>query len=186
MFSRFQPVPPTSAGGSRQPSADLPYRAADAHDYWFRHLIEGRGNTIRQGRVQALYLQRTFKPPVAQRPWALELSGRMLSLATDIRQKAQATASELSSRSTRVFEFHHVAYANVGMLRDRDGLDVFVERIQGDPAHANFVILEPLTPVPQLSPADRKQTHQIFRDIAALLELCDAADLTPLKSLRLH
>jgi hypothetical protein len=107
----------------------------------------------------------------------------MLSLAADIREKAEAAANALS-RPTRPFQFHHAAYANVRSLTNHGNLAVFVEPIPDDPAHANLVIVQQLTPVPQLSPSDKKQSHQIFRDISALLEVCDAADLTPLKSLR--
>ena len=179
-------MPLTSADGGSQPSADLPYSPAESGDYWFRHLIEGRGNTIREGRVQAVYLQRNFKPPKAQRPWELELSGRMLSIASDIRIKADAAAARAGaiSQPPREFHFHHITYENVQNLLNHGSLAVFIEPIPDDSAHANLVI--PRLPAPEVSPipTNKKQTHQIYREISLLLKICGADDLTPFKSLR--
>lgn len=141
------------------------------------------------------YLQHKFRrPPDDSRPWFLELSGRALSLATDIKDKADRAAQRLSS-PTRTFTFHDVAYgsipASIRGFVDHGNLAVYLEPLSGmsgeddnDPAHANLVIIrEPPPVVYQGQGADTKPSHEIYRQIAMLLETCDAADLTPLESL---
>jgi hypothetical protein len=110
-------------------------------DQWIRHLIEGRGATLDRSnvphRVREKYLQNTFKT-VLGKPWAQELSGRALSLALDIREKAQSESQKLSDRGDRKFDFHHVVHGPVNHLAAHSNLGVFIEPVDGDIAHANL------------------------------------------------
>jgi hypothetical protein len=146
--------------------------------------------------VRVRYLQDKFRPPSdSTRPWFFELSGRVLSLATDIKDKADRAAQKLST-ATRTFTFHDVAYGSVpGGIRgfsNHGNLAVYVEPLRGmadeddnDPAHANLVILHEPPPIEyQGHGADAKPSHDIYRQIATLLETCDAVDLGPLEALR--
>jgi hypothetical protein len=151
-----------------------------------RHLIEGRRKTLQREkpRVRATYLRDKFKSPETVRPWFKELSGRALSLASDIREKAERAAADLT-RPERPFQFHDVAYGSIQLFTDHGNLAVFIEpRPDDDDAHANLVILKEPPPIQYLSQADAKQPHEIYRQIARLLETCDAADLSPLEALR--
>jgi hypothetical protein len=98
-------------------------------DQWIRHLIEGRGATLDRSntphRVREKHLQNKFKT-VPGKPWAQELSGRALSLARDVRQKAQNEAQKLSDQGGRKFEFHHVAHSPVNRLAGHGNLGVFI------------------------------------------------------------
>jgi hypothetical protein len=96
---------------------------------------------------------------------------------------AQRAATELTNPD-RPFRFHDVAYGNVRQFAENGNLGVFVEPIASDPAHANLVILRVSPPMEYINVANNKQPHQIYREIAILLDTCDAADLTPLESLR--
>src|SRR5438874_2047762 len=98
----------SSSGSTSSPEANDPrspsppielYRRADDGDIWFRHLIEGRKNTLNRDpkqpvtRLKVRYVIDSFQEPLAERPWALELSGRMLNLCSaDIREKAMTAA----------------------------------------------------------------------------------------------
>jgi hypothetical protein len=130
------------------------------------------------------YLRDRFKPPVEERPWILELSGRALSLAMDIDEMAKYAAAELS-KTSRPFRFHDVAYGGVRQFRSQGNLDVFLERTALDSAHANLVILREPATMDYAPGATGKQSHQIYREIALRLETCAAEDLTPLESLRI-
>jgi hypothetical protein len=110
----------------------------------------------------------------------------MLSIATDVRATAVAAAgrARLVSQPPREFRFHDVAYGSVSSLVSHGNLAIFIDPIPDDPAHANLVI--PQLPAPDVSPVptNKKQTHQIYREISELLRICSAEDLRPLKALR--
>jgi hypothetical protein len=110
----------------------------------------------------------------------------MLSIANDIRAKANLAAAHATEISTtpRQFRFHDAAYGNVEDLLNHGNVGIFIEPLPDDPAHANLVILEAVPPEIVLVPTSKKQTHQIFRDISELLKICSADDLASLKSLR--
>jgi len=127
------------------------------------------------------YLQDKFEY-VTDKPWALELSGRALSLAADIRSKAEQAAANLGGLPR--FRFHDVIYGHVGRFLDHGNLAVFIEPNCDDKAHANLVIIEEPKPIQYLRAADAKKPHEIYRQIAERLEVCDASDLTPLEALR--
>jgi hypothetical protein len=152
---------------------------ADAGDHWLHHVLQGKALRSDHPRVKTKYLENCFEE-VDDKPWASEMSGRALSLALDIRERAEAAAIASGAASIR---FRHVIYAEVATVRSAGNLNVYVEPIDGDDAHANFVILE-MPPLPYRTPADPKQSHDIFRQIAAMLRVCDASNLSPLEALR--
>jgi hypothetical protein len=121
---------------------------------------------------------------VTERPWARELSGRALSLATDIREKADQAANELGGPPK--FKLRAIAHGNVQRFRDHGNLDVFIEPTTPyDPAHANLVIVDEPPPVPHLSSAaGSKEPHEIYRQIAARLDVYDPDALEQLEALR--
>jgi hypothetical protein len=89
-----------------------------------------------------------------------ELSSRALSLATDIREKADQAANELGGPPK--FKLRAIAHGNVQRLRDHGNLDVFIEPTPYDPAHSNLVIVDEPPPVPHLSSAaGSKEPHEI-------------------------
>jgi hypothetical protein len=156
------------------PERRSPYRRANEDDFWFRHLIEGQKNTLNRDRklpaprVKVRYITDKFAPPSVERPWALELSGRMLNLCSDdIRSKAQQ-AAESAGGDARGFRFEDICWKAVRDIRRHPSLDVFLEDIPEYDAHANLVIVA-TEPVEYLNNAAPKQAHQIYRDIAELL-----------------
>lgn len=172
---------------------------AKDNDHWLRHLIEGESSTIYKNplRIRAKYLENKFKD-VTGKPWASELSGRALSLAKDIREKAELAATCLNKPPERTgFRFRHLAYASVKKLREEgDGdVDVYLEPTkkedlkptqEEDPAHANLVIIHQLSPPISLSPkADPKQGHEIFRRLAEnFIKVCDEQHISEVEALR--
>jgi len=145
-------------------------------------LIEGRGRTLKatDPRVKARYLQDRFDR-VDDKPWTYELSGRALSLALDIRERADQKAIELGGPPQ--FRFHHAIYGEVKAFKAHGNLAVYIEPTD-DPAHSNLVILREPDAVQYLQDAAPKESHDIYRQIAALFKVCDAGDLAPLESLR--
>jgi hypothetical protein len=101
----------------------------------------------------------------------LELSGRSLSRALDIHEVAVRAAKELT-KPDRPFRFHDVIYGNVRQFVAHENLSVFLEPTPGDPAHANLVILQKPQPIGFMNVNNSKQPHQIYREIAILLETC--------------
>jgi hypothetical protein len=132
--------------------------------------------------VKAKYLENKFRR-VTEKLWARELSGRALSLATDIVEKAEQAASELGGPPK--FRLRAIAYGNVQRLRNHGNLDVFIEPTLGDPAHSNLVIVREPPPVEHLNAAaNSKEPHEIYRQIAARLEVCDPEAIQQLDVLR--
>lgn len=153
-----------------------PQPAAD-NDHWLRHVIEGGAVRSTPPRVKVKHLENKFEKVVGK-PWEQELSGRMLTLAHNIRDMAEAAATNAGLR------FRHLIYASVAVIRTNPNLDVFSEPVNGDDAHANFVIKQmPIAP-PSRKPGDPKQPHEIFREIAQMLQVCDAADISHVEALR--
>jgi len=106
------------------------------------------------------------------------MSGRILSRATDIEARARAAAAASG------LKFRHVMYSRVSAVRDNPDLDVFVEPLDDDAAHANFVAYR--VPMAQeLTPGHRPKMSQDFvRAVVMLFDVCDASDITPLERLR--
>jgi hypothetical protein len=182
MLSQFAPTPRTAGETpckhSSQPKPG--HWPAIAADNWLRHIVEGGALRANVPRVRAKYLENKFQR-VAERPWALELSGRALSLATDIREKADQAANELGGPPK--FKLRAVALGSVRRFRDHGNLDVFIEPTSRDPAHTNLVIVNEPPPVQNLSPT-AKEPHEIYRQIATILKVYDPDVLEQVEVLR--
>jgi hypothetical protein len=76
-------------------------------------------------------------------------------------------------------------YVNVAAVREDPNLNVYAEPTGTDPAHVNFVAMAvPMAPQMTVPPQPPKMAHEFTKNVAALFQVCDAADLTPLESLR--
>jgi hypothetical protein len=147
-------------------------------------LIEGESRTIRKKNglaLKASYLRDKLEP-TSDKQWARELSGRVLSLAFDIREKA-----EKECQGRQGFRFRHLVYGPASSIRARAEYDVFLDEITGDKAHANLVLWkEPEPKVECLSPAaDAKQPHEVYRHLAEkVLIVIPEAQLAAFEALR--
>jgi len=109
------------------------------------------------------------------------MSGRLLSLVTDIRGDADRAAAQVANVTG--LRFRALAYGKVEDLRKEDKLDVYVEPTNNDAAHANLVMMnEPPQVIPMEPNADPKITQDIFRDIQVLIGVCDEKDLDELEA----
>lgn len=182
LSSQFRPIPKidkktTYENSSRPEPAHWP--ATDT-DYWLRHILEGGAIRPTSPRVRVKYLENKFDR-VTDKPWVRELSGRALSLATDIREKADQAANELGGPPQ--FKLRAVALGSVRRFRDHGNLDVFIEPTSRDPAHANLVIVNEPPPVQNLSPT-AKEPHEIYRQIATILKVYNPDVLEQVEVLR--
>lgn len=134
--------------------------------------------------MKAGYLRRQFGRPEQDRPWALELSGRSLDLGDEIRATAEAAAQKAGG-AAKSMRFEDICWRQVHEIRSHGNLDVFIEPISGDDAHANLVIIdEPPSIEPLADGAAPKPSHEIYRDIATLLRITSEADLPSFEALR--
>lgn len=154
-----------------------PWRRAEDWDYWLRHVIEGDSIRTKEPRVKVKYLENRLEE-VAERPWTRELSGRILSKATNIEQSANQAAA------AQGMKFRHVIYVNVAAVRQLPEMDVFEEQTGEDPAHANLVAYRvPMAPI--LDPAQPAKISQEFMlRLVLACRVCDATNLQPLEQLR--
>ncbi len=161
------------------------WEQANNDDHWLRHIIEGGAVRSKAPRLKEKYIENKLDF-VIERPWEAEISGRLLSKAMDIRERADAAAAHSAS-----LKFRQIAYVAVQKVRQDTNLDVYFEPNE-DPAHANLVVLKvplapPLSPpVPDNSSANpvKKIAHEFVKNLAAMFLVCDANDLAPLEALR--
>jgi hypothetical protein len=131
--------------------------------------------------VKVSYLEKELQL-VSGRQWEAEISGRLLSEANDIRERAIGAATARQSNSIK---FRHVIYVKVSDVRKNDNLDVYAEPNE-DHAHANLVAKK-MPEAPQITvQATPKVAHEIYRALAAILSVCDADDLSPVEKLRVQ
>lgn len=117
------------------------------------------------------------------RPWQAELSGRLLSTAVDIAERAHTAAAALGNPAA--IRFRHVIYVSVAVVRRDSNLNVYAEPNCGDHAHANFVAMTvPMAPQMTTPPQPPKVAHEFAKRVAALFDVCNADDLAPLENLR--
>jgi hypothetical protein len=133
---------------------------AEPKDIWLRHLlfeIEISNN----GEVNPQFFENAFKKPRTEKgqPWALEISGRLLSMTIDSERQASNVetvaiqkANELQQKAEqlqqpshhwRTARFRGIIYQTVEVIRTIEpGLyDVFYDPSKEDVAHANLVRL---------------------------------------------
>jgi hypothetical protein len=164
-----------------------PWFLADQDDVWLHHVIKGKTLNATAPYVKPSYIRQTLAR-VEGRPWAGEISGRLLSRAFDIIERATAAAA--SAGTTPTIKFRHVIYVGVGAVRGPN-LDIFAEPTD-DEAHANFVVYTipeapQLPDVPQLTHVvPTKISHEFLLSIAALFSVCPADDISPLEQLRMQ
>ena len=119
---------------------------AESGDIWFR--VATQENHLVRGRVHhSAFKGRALAPPdpALNRPWALELSGRLRSIAGNVAQiEADAIAycakHSLPGQGTKVFNgvmYVHVARARANFENSIDTA-VFYTPLMDDNAHADF------------------------------------------------
>lgn len=153
---------------------------ANQDDVWLRHIIESKAARVEEPRLKAQYIQRKLEI-VEDRPWKAEISGRLLSIAHDVEQKALEAAAAAASDSIK---FRHVTSVQVATIRQNKSLDVIHEPKSDDPAHANIVAYDiPMAPllndlaVPKISQEFIKKLCDSFR-------VDDSDKLSPLINIR--
>jgi hypothetical protein len=155
------------------------YWLADIADCWLRHVIEANAVRTITPRLKTKYLENHLEL-VTGRPWEAEISGRLLSLANDIREKAEAEAAKIGKQGIR---FRHVAYIMVSSVRTGHNWDVYAEPNEDD-AHANLVAFQ-VRMAPALTPdAQPKFAHEFLKVICDSIQICDENALGPLEALR--
>lgn len=159
---------------------DVTFEIACNRDHWLRHIIESKAVRAEAPRVKIKYLEEKFEA-VTDRPWAAELSGRLLSMAFNIKEVAELAARNVGSQSIK---FRHVIYASVSVLRDIECVDVYHEPTE-DAAHANCVLVGDVFVVPLDATSQQKIAHEPLRRLANVLQCCDAENIAVLEQLRL-
>ncbi|QKD03351.1 hypothetical protein [Mesorhizobium loti] len=133
-------------------------------------------------RLKAKYIEDRLLE-VKDRPWTAEISGRLLSKAVDIEQKAVAEANKVNRPGIR---FRAVAIAKVEAIED-DYFDVFAEPKGYDPAHANIVLRQPM-PTVMVEPLDQRATpkvsHEFVKRLCDKFDVYDAVDVQKIEALR--
>lgn len=129
-----------------------PYEPADDPDTWYRHMVHGGLRPQADGTPHRQFLKsKAFQPPLQEwgRPWALEMSGRVLSRGSrDIMQKAEEgeikskVAARQRGNDTSGIRFRGLVSIDVRAARQfaEAGCDVMLEPNDDDSAHANFVV----------------------------------------------
>lgn len=126
---------------------------AEDHDCWFRVIIDARwvnaDGTISE---QALKNRAIAAPTDANRPWSHELSGRLLSLTSNISVEGDAFVAKIRAKQKKPSKhliFSGVVYGRPHNLRDQLGTQMRSDVVHtpisppdewADPAHADFVI----------------------------------------------
>jgi len=109
------------------------------------------------------------------------MSGRLLSLAYNIREKADEAAAHINRVG---IYFRFVMFTRIDAVRADQNLDVCAEKTNDDPAHANLIAYK-VQMAPALAPGQApKMAHDFAQAIAAIFSVCDSADLTPIEQLR--
>lgn len=137
------------------------------------------------GKIKIKYLERNLVS-VRHKPWANEMSGRLLSLAMDIRDRANASAEMLNKRSKKnppAFKFRHILYAQVGPLRCNGAFDVIYSPTWGNTAHADLVMLHDQT-IANRGGGFPKPAHDLFRELQDLLSVLPEDNLYVVEALR--
>jgi hypothetical protein len=150
-------------------------RAADA-DVWLHHVLENGLVKAQSPRVRPEKLSAKFRPSTDPR-WKMELSGRLLSLAFDIREYAENCAGD--NRSLR---FRYLIFCDILRIRDVSEYDVYHTPRLVDPAHSDLAYIGPFmpdneTPTPAI-PFD------VLKKLAVILDVCDAGDISSVERMR--
>ncbi|HJE25526.1 MAG TPA: hypothetical protein K8W01_17895 [Methylorubrum populi] len=153
---------------------------ADENDIWLRHIIEAKATRVEEPRLKAQYIQRKLEL-VTDRPWQAEISGRLLSIANDVSEKAEAAANASESESIK---FRHVASVAVATVRQNKLLDVVHEPKKDDPAHSNIVAYNvPMAPLLN-DQAVPKVSQEFIKKLCDSFRVDDADNLTALHAMR--
>ena len=120
------------------------------HDCWYR-VLTNNDHITRDGTVHYQALKRqAFRPPKDQKPWAHELSGRLVSLVDDIVGEAEAQIVKIHANFARKnkpipskIRFVGIACATAAEIRAATlpviTIDVVYSPLPTDTAHANIV-----------------------------------------------
>jgi hypothetical protein len=115
----------------------------DAGDLWLRILTEEK--YIRKGKVHhSAFTGRgvfTRKEPSAERPWSLEISGRLRSGCQNVEAEAKAFCDELSGRLNQKKQFAGIMFCDVnvaGSVTNKIDSHIYFTPRDGDRAHADF------------------------------------------------
>lgn len=127
-----------------------PDDSVPAHECWYR-VLTNSSHITRDGTVHYQALKRqAFRPPKDQKPWAHELSGRLVSLVDDIVGEAEAQIVKIHENFTRKnkhvpskIRFVGIACATAAEVRavvlPAITIDVVYSPLSKDTAHANIV-----------------------------------------------
>lgn len=157
------------------------YWPAPSKDYWIRHLLFP-SEWPKTNKLHPKFLEnllKKFQPPRQERPWFVEISGRLLSKADDIVGFATNRATELKrNNSQNSVKFRGIIYQQVDTIREieKDTYDVFHEPSRQDFAHANLVRLK------EYSEIGGEISHAVIRELVEKL-LWVKADSPELKIL---
>ena len=158
-----------------RPRRQAQLRVADG-DVWYRAITNTRH--YRRGRIHhaALRGRAISAPQNASTGWESEISGRLRSIANDIREDGERRArlqkerSRAKGESGKDFEFVAVMFAIAGDVRrwEVDRCDViFDPNPEEDPAHANLVFIT--------NPPER--VLSVLDDVIDSLGHCPAGEL---------
>jgi hypothetical protein len=114
-------------------------RAGD-DDYWIYQVLQKGVVRSTAPRINAAKLAALFRPADGK-PWSAEISGRLLSLAIDIREFAQRRAA-----TTPSFKFRHLLDISVSEVRKLSGFDVWLTPNDDDSAHSDLTYSGPSLP----------------------------------------
>jgi hypothetical protein len=155
---------------------------AENDDYWIYHVLQ-KGVVKKSGTIDAAGLARLFKPvfPEENKSWVQEISGRILSIAIDIKDFADQKAAP----GAPAMRFRHLLDAAVLEIRKIEYCDVWLTPEEEDPAHSDFAYHGP-------SVKGEIDSHTIPHDIllgiakslTAVLMVSDANDLSRTEALR--
>ena len=112
---------------------------ADDFDEWYHWLLKATEPQVGDSGLQK-YFEDKFGRPKEERPWSLELSGRLRSQSPNLRDDVARRCDELNERTRKQsYAYRGRWLAQVDVLRTISGLDVFHEPTDLDEAHANLV-----------------------------------------------
>jgi len=117
-----------------------PQRASN-DDIWLHHALF-KNEITPLGKIHPKFFENKFKKPRNTEPWALEISGRLHSLARDIESFATRRAELLIKEGSRKnASFLGIIYQNILKIRNIDDkvYDVFHKPTYTDYAHSNLV-----------------------------------------------
>lgn len=169
---------------------EMAWNPAEDWDVWLRALTDKRQcyERVEDGKRKVFLHNRALKgkvisPPLEERPWLIEISGKLLSLVGDPVDEGERFIARIKPNKADAV-FHGYAYAGVKTIREVERIpapcapvEVMATPKSDDVTHADTVLMLDAGEVPAEA-VDVETAKQMLRDwLQEVLEVVGPADV---------